>query len=92
MISQQLKQKAAQEIAQLAETNKRRSTGHLWPDQWISRRKRVHILEGSDGRQVAVRTFLDDLFCDAIEAGLTQIEVHGKTRSYALTLSDLNSS
>ena len=62
----------------------------LWPDQWITRRKRLHILEGPDGDQLAARTYFIDILEDAINLGLTDLYVHGKKHNYRLTISDLN--
>ena len=64
----------------------------LWPDQWLSRRKRVHILEDASGAQVAARTYFIDILDDAINLGLTELLVHGKTHKYRLTITHLNTS
>lgn len=61
----------------------------LWPDQWISRRKRVHVLEGPGEVQLAARTYFVDIIDDAINLGLTELLVHGKGHQYRLTISVL---
>ena len=61
-------------------------------DVWVSRRKRVHVIESLDGKHMFARTYLQDVLNDAFEAGLTRIGIEGMTGRYHITLVDLNTS
>ena len=61
-------------------------------DVWISRRKRVHIIDSLDGKNHFTRTYLLDVLNDAYDAGLTVITIEGMVPRYRITLEDLDTS